>query len=62
VERAVSAGESERVEIEGRPRVRLDGYERAEMQVRVKDWGLFYSMYSIRLTETMVALGDEHFT
>jgi hypothetical protein len=54
--------EAREVEIEGRPRVRLDGYERAEMQVRVKDWGLFYSMYSIRLTETMVALGDEHST
>lgn len=31
--------EARESEIEGRPRVRLDGYERAEMQVRVKDWG-----------------------
>jgi hypothetical protein len=61
VERAVSLLEDKESK-EGRPRVRLDGYERAEMQVRVKDWGLSYSMYSIRLTETMVALGDEHST
>lgn len=62
MERAVSVGESERVEIEGRPRVRLDGYERAEMQVRVKDWGVVLQHVFDTIDRDDGGLGDEHST
>lgn len=55
-------GESERVEIEGRPRVRLDGYERAEMQVRVKDWGVVLQHVFDTIDRDDGGLGDEHST